>query len=612
MRFIGKLLKGTWRALDGLRKVLHLIVLLFLFALLLAVGQTPLPFVPDGTALVVAPEGELVEELTGDPLDRALEEVLGEGRPETRLRDLREVIEAAADDARIRTLVLDLENLQGAGLPQLQELGQSLEIFRASGKPIYAWGAWYDQRQYYLAALADEVYLDPDGVVLIEGFDYFRQYLKGTADKLGVDIHVFKVGTHKSAPDTFTRSDMSAENRAEARAWVTALWEAWKQDVATARELRPQALQAYADDAGRGGLREVDGDLAQYALTRSLVDGLKTREQFETLVAEVAGEPKDGYGFESVGWRSYLSVLKSEHALERHSDANVGIVVAAGDIMDGEQAPGAVGGESLSGLLRELREDDSIRAVVLRIDSPGGSMYASEQIRREIRSLQDAGKPVVASMSSVAASGGYYIAAPADLIVAAPTTITGSIGVFALFPTLERSLGKLGITLDGFGTTELAGAGRLDRNMNPAFAQVLQSSVEHAYRKFVGMVAEERNRDFAEVDGIAQGKVWSGADAQAAGLVDRLGNLDDAIALAAELGELPEDFGVDWIQPELSWSEALVLRLKAGTTLSLRTLGLEVPRPAAMVIEPAVRDVENLLLMGREGRPVYWCACRVR
>ncbi|MFZ9085499.1 MAG: signal peptide peptidase SppA [Steroidobacteraceae bacterium] len=612
MRFVGKMLKGIWRALDGLRKVLHLIVLLCLFAILLAVGQTPLPFGPEGAALGVAPSGELVEELTGDPVDRALEEAFGEGRAETRLRDLREVIEAAAEDARISALVLDLDNLQGAGLPQLQELALSLETFRASGKPIYAWGAWYDQRQYYLAALADEVYLDPDGAILVEGFDYFRQYLKGAADKLGADIHVFKVGTHKSAPDTFTRSDMSAENRAEARAWVTTLWEAWKQDVAAARELRPQVLQAYADDAGRGGLREVDGDLAQYALTRSLVDGLKTREQFENLVAEVAGVPEEGYGFESVGWRAYLSVLKSEHALERKGDANVGVVVAAGDILDGEQAPGAVGGETLSALLRELREDDSIRAVVLRIDSPGGSMYASEQIRREVRGLQEAGKPVVASMSSVAASGGYYIAAPADLIVAAPTTITGSIGVFALFPTLERSLGKLGITLDGFGTTELAGAGRLDRNMNPAFAQVLQSSVEHAYRKFVGMVAEERRRDFAEVDGIAQGKVWSGADAHSAGLVDRRGHLDDAIALAAELGELPEDYGVDWVQPELSWSEALALRLEAGTTRTLRGLGVDLPRPAVAVMEPAVRDVENLLLMGREGRPIYWCACRVR
>lgn len=612
MRFVGKLLKGTWRALDGLRKVLHLIVLLVLFAILLAVSQAPLPFVPQGAALVVAPSGVLVEELTGDPVDRAIDEALGEGRAETRLRDLREVIEAAADDTRISALVLDLENLQGAGLPQLQELGLSLASFRASGKPIYAWGAWYDQRQYYLASLADEVYLDPDGVVLIEGFDYFRQYLKGAADKLGADVHVFKVGTHKSAPDTFTRSDMSPENRAESRAWVTALWDAWKQDVAAAREVRPQALQAYADDAGRGGLREVDGDLAQYALTRSLVDGLKTREQFEMLVAEVAGEPEDGYGFESVGWRAYLSVLKSEHVLDRKDEANVGVVVAAGDIMDGEQAPGAVGGETLSALLRELREDDSIGAVVLRIDSPGGSMYASEQIRREIRGLQEAGKPVVASMSSVAASGGYYIAAPADLIVAAPTTITGSIGVFALFPTLERSLGKLGITLDGFGTTELAGAGRLDRNMNPAFASVLQSSVEHAYRKFVGMVAEERNRDFAEVDGLAQGKVWSGADAHSAGLVDQLGHLDDAIALAAELAQLPEDYGVDWVQPELSWSEALALRLEAGTTLTLRKLGLDLPRPAAAVMEPAVRDVENLLLMGHQGRPIYWCACRVR
>lgn len=610
LKAVSGFFRGVWRALDGLRKVLHLILLLVLFGALFAATRSALPYIPGRAALVLAPEGRIVEELSGDAFDRALFEAAGASQPETRLKDLLDVVEAAAADHRVQALVLDLNALDRAGLPALQDLAQAIGAFRESGKKVFAWGAYFDQRQYYLAAHADEVYLDPFGAALIEGYGYFRTYLKGTADKLGVEVNVFRIGTHKSAPDTFTRTDMSEENRAEAQVWIGALWEAWKADVATARKLEPAALQAYADRAGEG-VREVEGDLAQYALRRGLVDGLKTREQFDERVTEEVGRDDDERGFKDVHWRQYLAVLQSERALRKRGRHNVGVVVAAGDIFDGLQPPGTIGGETLSGLLRDARHDDRIDAVVLRVDSPGGSMFAAEQVRREVEALRAAGKPVVASMASVAASGGYYIAVAADRIYAAPTTVTGSIGVYAILPTFGDTLGKLGITTDGFGTTALAGAGRLDRDLNPELGEVLQASVEHAYRKFVAGVAQARERPLEDVDSIAQGRVWSAGDARQIGLVDEFGSLSAAIEEAARLGSLPEDYGVEWLEPDLSWRDLLALKLRSAAAHVVRGSGIELWRPAVPAAEMVAPEVASLLRLAAPGRPLYWCACRV-
>lgn len=610
LKAVGGIFKGIWRALDGVRKVLHLILLLALFGIFLAATRSTLPYVPSEAALVLAPEGRIVEELSGDALDRALYDLAGERQPETRLEDVLEVIRAAADDDRVRALVLDLGALERAGLPALQEIGGAIADFRQSGKKVLAWGAYYDQRHYYLAAQADEVYVDPFGAVIIEGYAYFRQYLKGTADKLGVEVNVFKVGTHKSAPDNLTRSSMSEEDRSEAQVWIGALWEAWKRDVAAAREIEPQALQAYADHAG-AGVRQAEGDLAQYALGRGLVDGLKTREQFDERVSEEVGLDEDEYSFQGVHWRQYLAVLQSEHALRKRSKHNVGVVVAAGDIFDGVQPPGTVGGDTLSELLRQARHDERIEAVVLRIDSPGGSMFAAEQVRREVAALRAAGKPVVASMASVAASGGYYIAAPADRIFAAPTTVTGSIGVYAVLPTFGRTLGKIGITTDGFGTTALAGAGRIDRDLNPQLAEVLQASVGHAYRTFVSGVAQARQRPYEDIDSIGQGRVWSGADARNVGLVDEFGGLSAAVEEAARLGGLPDGYGVEWLEQGRSWRDMLVFNLRATAARFVRWAGFDVRRPALPLLELVAPEAASLLRLTESGRPLYWCACRV-
>ena len=600
-------LKGVWFALDGLRKVLHLVLMLVLFGILLAASQSELPFVPDKAALVLSPQGRLVEELSGDPLDRAFARFAGDDREETRVRDLVAVVDQARDDDRIKAIVLDLEGLEGAGLPMLQDLAQSIRWFRESGKKVFAYGESYSQRQYYLAAQADEVYLDPMGYVLLEGFGYYRTYFRGTLDKLAVDVNVFKAGSHKSAPDEWTRSDMSPEDRENAEVWVGALWDSYKADVGAARKLEPGLVQAYADEAA-AGVRATGGDIAQYALARGLVDGLKTRREFEQVVAGVAGEDEET-GFSEVDWQGYLPYVRSEEAMGEHGGKAVGVIVASGEILDGEHSPGIVGGDSLAKLLRKAREDEDLAAVVLRIDSPGGSIMASEVIRREVAALRKSGKPVIASMSTVAASGGYYIAMDADKIFAAPTTITGSIGVFAVVPTFQRTLDKLGVSNDGFGTTKLAGQTDFDRGLGAEAKLILQASVEHAYRTFVENVAEARKRRPEEIDSLAQGRVWTGADAKAAGIVDEIGGIDESIAEAAKLAKLEDEYDVRWMEQELSWRDEIALHLRGSAAWLADAVA---PRRAPLPqLGFALERARALLALAAEGRPVYLCSCRV-
>jgi protease IV len=602
-------LKGVWVALDGLRKVLHLVLLLALFGVLLAASESELPYIADSVALVLSPEGRLVEELSGDPLERALTQATGEGYGQTRLRDLVDVVDEARDDDRIRALVLDLDGLEAAGLPMLQDLAQSIRWFRESGKKVYAYGESFSQRQYYLAAQADEVYLDPLGYVLLEGYGYYRTYYRGTVDKLAIDVNVFKAGTHKSAPEEWTRTDMSAEDRADAEVWIASLWDAYKADVGAARKLEPGLVQAYADEA-TAGVKATGGDLAQYALARGFVDGLKTRHEFEEIVAGIVGKDEDEEtGYAAVDWRGYLPYVRSEMTLRERGDEAVGVIVASGEILDGEQAPGLVGGDSLAKLLRSAREDEDLAAVVLRINSPGGSIMASEVIRREIAELRAAGKKVVASMGTVAASGGYYIAMDADRIYAAPTTITGSIGVFAVIPTFQRTLEKIGVTNDGFGTTRLSGQTDLDRALGPDAKEIIQASIEHHYRAFVEHVAQARNRRPEEIDSLAQGRVGTGADAKAAGIVDELGGIDDAIADAAELAGLEEDYDVRWLEPELSWRDTLVLHLRGAAAWVVDAVSPR--RDALLPFDGALEHARALLALAAEGRPLYLCSCRV-
>ena len=560
---LGRLLGWLWGGLDALRKVLHLILLLVLFGGLWAAFSHSIPFVPERAALVIAPQGPIVEQLTGDPVERTIADALRQVPSQTLLRDIVEAIRDARDDDRIHALYLDLGGMEGVGVAKLAEVTAAIDSFRESGKPVIAFSDFYEQGQYYVAAHADEIYLDPQGIAFIDGFANYGLFVKDATDKLAIDWNIFRVGEYKSATEMFSRNDMSPAEREESLAWLSALWNTYKADVARARHFEPERLQVYADDSVEA-LKRAGGDLAKMALDAGLVTALKGRTDVEERLKQITGENGDEEDYVGVDHWSYLANLRSQEALSLVPSDKVGVIVATGEIVPGEQPPGVIGGDSLARQLRDAREDDAIRAVVLRIDSPGGSVFASEVIRREIAALREAGKPVVASMSSLAASGGYYIAMDADRIVASRATLTGSIGIFAIFPTFERSLEKLGVHVDGVGTTALSGDFRLERSLSEASREIVQQSLEYEYRQFVSRVAQARKKDVEAVDAVAQGRVWAGEDALKHGLVDRLGGYDDAVELAAELAELGDDYDVEVLETEMGISEALGLRLRAA------------------------------------------------
>ena len=599
----------VWRMLEGVRKVLHLILLLVIFGFLLAALHTSVPKVPKVAALVIAPEGELVEQLSGDPVRRAFGQASGGPAPETLLRDVIDAIEAAKSDERIKLIVLDLGNLETSGLSKLQEIGAALRDFKGAGKRVVVAADSLDQTQYYLAAQAGEVYLDPLGLVYVDGFSYYRMFLKDAIDKLGVDVNVFRAGTFKSYTDQFSRSDMAPSEREESSVWLQALWNSYSQDVTRARSLAPTALNDYVAEAPTA-LAAVNGDAAKLAMQRGLVTALKSRRQLAEDLKSIVGEDADTHSFNSVGMSQYLSAVRSKLSLKSKNDAKVGIVVAAGEILDGHQPPGKIGGESTADLLRQARYDKAVKAVVLRVDSPGGSMFASELILREVQALRKAGKPVVVSMSTYAASGGYYISAAANQIFASPTTLTGSIGVFSVIPTFQRTLEKIGVKVDGLGTTPLAGAMRLDRPLDDASRRILQSSVDHAYDEFLHRVGEGRKKSVEDVDKIAQGRVWAGVDAKRIGLVDYLGGLKDATDAAAKLAELGSNYDVDYIEPELSLREELLMQLRSETVRVGRMAGLFAPEDnIERALDPIVERAREIAELN-DPRGLYaycWC-----
>ena len=600
----------VWRILEGIRRVLHLILLLVIFGFILAALHTSIPIVPHTAALVIAPEGSLVEQLSSDPVRRAFGEASGGPAPETLLRDVIDAVAAAKTDSRIKLIVLDLGSLDASGLSKLQEVGAALRDFRAAGKRVVVAADSLDQTQYYLAAQAGEVYLDPLGLVYLDGFSYYRMYLKDAIEKLGVDVNVFRAGTYKSFTDQFSRSDMAASEREESSVWLEALWNAYQQDVTHARSLPAGALNEFVGDEP-AALTAVNGDAAKLALQRGLVTALKSRRQVADDLKAFVGEDDDSHSFNSIGMNQYLASVRSKRVLKSKSDSKVGIVVASGEILDGHQPPGTIGGESTADLLRQARYDKAVKAVVLRVDSPGGSMFASEQILREVQTLRKAGKPVVVSMSSYAASGGYYISSAANQIFASPTTLTGSIGVFSVVPTFQRTLEKLGVKVDGLGTTAIAGDMRLDRALTPATRRILQTSVDHAYAEFLRRVADGRKKAVEDVDKIAQGRVWAGVDAQRIGLVDHLGGLKDATDAAAKLAELSADYGVDYIEPELSLRQQLLMQLRSETLRMGQIAGFVAPRgDVERMLDPLLEQARAIARLN-DPRGLYaYCWCR--
>jgi protease-4 len=547
-----RVIRGLWKLLVGIKDALVLLLLLLFFAALYAaLTARPNPTAPGSGALVVRLNGALVEQPSdADPLA-----ILSGNTPATRefrLRDVERAIRRAATDAQVKAVVLDLDSFTGGGQAAIGAVADAVDAVRRANKPVLAYATGYSDDGYQLAAHASEVWLNPLGAVLIAGPGAPHLYYKGLLDKIGVTTHVYKVGKFKSAVEPYTRTDQSPEARAANQALADSLWADWQDGV---RKARPKAaIVAYAKDPA-AALEATKGDSGQAAVRAGLVDTLGDRIAFGQRVAAIAGPDSGG----SAG--SYASIALDRYlaAYPEGAGGKVGVLTVAGDIVDGTAGPGTAGGETIARLMTDELARKRISALVVRIDSPGGSVTGSERIRSAILQAKAQGMPVVVSMGSVAASGGYWVSTTGSTVFAEPSTITGSIGVFGMIPTFAGTLQKLGLSADGVATTPLSGQPDVYHGTSPAFDRLIQSGIENVYLRFITLVGQARHMDPAKVDGIAQGRVWAGGTAHQLGLVDRFGGLDDAIAFAAAQAKLSgADARPRWIEREPnSWKSLL-------------------------------------------------------
>ncbi|RAS67855.1 protease-4 [Vibrio diazotrophicus] len=610
-RFIGLLFKGIWKLITFIRIALTNLIFLLSIALVyfLYAYETPAPVVEKKSALVLNLSGPIVEQSSYlSPMDSVTGSVLGKDLPkENVLFDIVETLRHAKDDDKITGLVLALRNMPETNLTKLRYIAKAINEFKASGKPVFALSDMYNQSQYYLASYADKVFMAPDGAVLLHGYSAYNMYYKTLLEKLDVNTHVFRVGTYKSAIEPFIRDDMSDAARESASRWLTQLWGAYIDDVATNRGIDADALTPNMDEF-LALLEQTSGDLAQLSLNIGLVDELATRQQIRLELAKTFGsDGKDSYN--AVSYYDYAQTVTPQMSA---TNDDIAIVVASGTIMDGSQPRGSIGGDSTASLLRQARNDNNVKAVVLRVDSPGGSAFASEVIRNEIDALKAAGKPVVVSMSSLAASGGYWISMSADKIVAQPTTLTGSIGIFSVITTFEKGLNKLGISTDGVGTSPFSGIG-ITTGLNEGAQKALQMGIEHGYHRFISLVGESRGMSVEQVDQVAQGRVWTAQDAQKLGLIDKLGDFDDAVKLAAELAKV-EDYNLFWVSDPLSPAQQILQDLFGQIKASL---GLDVSSMVPAAFQPAASQLINdaNLLSGfndPKGQYAFCLPCQVQ
>jgi len=550
--FLTRVLLRTWHIVNTSRIVfLNVLFLLLVYAFYVSVLQPPELFrLKPKTTLVVRPYGNVVEQYTTTPLDRALQQATGQEQSETRLRDILEAIHRAAGDKDIVQLVIDPNYMWGIGLAALKDIENAVDAFRSTGKPVFGLAGNLTQNQYYLASLADEVWLNPNGVIFIDGYSNYRHFYREGLDKLAVEINLFRVGKYKSAMEPFIRDDMSPEAREAGKSWLGSLWQQYLEGVSRHRGILVESLQAAINDLP-DRIEDLHGDFAQYALKLGLVDRLMTAPQARQALAQSGTPDQAGDSYRAVDMQDYLDLTKTRTV--KSAAKHIAVVIAEGDIVNGRQPPGRIGTISTAEQLRRVARDDKVAALVLRVNSPGGDAYAAEAIRQEIQQVRDAGKKVVISMGNVAASGGYMISMAADEVWASPATITGSIGVFGMLPTFSGTLAKVGVHTDGFGTTDIAGKIRLDRPLDPSMGRILQAATERVYRQFLELVRKARGIDtLAEVDAVAQGRVWSGQQAADRRLVDKTGTFQDAIKAAARIAGLGDSYQLDWVEPERS------------------------------------------------------------
>ena len=553
-------------------------ILFILFALVGLIGSCDSPQVPKGSALIINPAGTLVEEASA-PL--AFPEFILQQGPvsETVVEDVIYAINTAAKDKDIKMLILDLEDLTSASSAQAYRIGVALQNFKESGKKILSYADYYEQYQYYIASFSDEIYMHPMGGVQLTGFGGNNLYFKGLLDNLLIDVEVFKVGKFKSAVEPYTEKGMSDESRLANSEIYESLWAYYMGDIVSNRSIELESLIAYANDYDEV-IDTANGDTAEAAVTTNLIDDLLTREVIRNKISELVGWAEDGTSLNAISMNRYLSLNPRDVSARAPA---LGVIIAQGPIMDGPGIAGSIGADDMIQRIRSAKNDQSIKGLILRVDSPGGSAFASELIRQELEAFQQTGRPVVASFASVAASGGYWISASSDKIISEARTITGSIGIFGLIPTAQRALEKIGVNLDGVGTTPYTLDGPFS-GLSREMSSVLQKTIEHGYEQFIELVAKGRDMTTEEVDAVAQGRVWHGEKALSLGLVDELGDLEVAANVTAELAGLSE-WSLRYLSAPVDPRQEILRQL----------LQSQLP------LERATAPIENLVSYGQKG-----------
>jgi len=569
---IRKFFRLIGKVVSAIRYMISLVIVLFFIAIVAGVFVDDLQPMPERGALYLAPSGTLVDQRSYiDPVSEIFSQP-GQRDTETLVRDIVQALDHAQYDERITHVLLDTNYMAGGSIAKLEEISGALQRFKQSGKPIIAIGDNFSQSQYFLAAHADEIILNPLGSVMLTGFGSYSSYFKEALDKLKINVHVFRVGKYKSAVEPFLGKGMSDEARADRLELVDSLWQFYTSRVEQLRGLPTGALNDLANNMHLR-LAEENGDIAALALQQGLIDRIATRSETKAHLLQIL--PNSNGDFDSVPMAAYLNHMKlSSLKTVNKGRPEIAVVVASGSIIDGNQPEGTIGGDTLAEMFASIEEDDQVKAVVLRVDSPGGSAFASDVIRDSIASLRKNNIPVVVSMGSYAASGGYWIATESDKILALSTTITGSIGVFGVIPTFEDSLSAMGIYSDGVGTTNIAGMLQLNRAMTPEAKMIMQSGVEHVYTRFLTLVADARESTPSAIHEIAQGRVWTGKKALELGLVDELGDLNDAIASAATLAGV-SDYKIDYRRKPLSFMEQLMMEISGNMNAAVSAMGLQ-------------------------------------
>lgn len=569
-RFIG-------RIASGIRALFSLLFVVFFGFVIAGMFADGIQSIPEQGALYLAPSGVLVDQKSYiDPVGQLMAPT-NSGDNETLVRDIIEAVDRARYDRRITHLLLDTDYMSGGGISKLEEIGAALSRFKESGKPMIAVGDNFNQQQYFLAAHADEIILNPFGGVMLTGFGAYNSYFKDALDKLKINMHIFRVGKYKSAIEPFAGNSMSAESKEETQELIDSLWQFYSSQIENLRQLPKGTIDDFASNLHLK-ITAAEGDSAALAKQEGLVDRIATRSEIVAYLNQVM--PGTDGKYNSINMRAYLNNSRLASGSTTNK-SKIALVVAKGTILDGEQPEGSIGGDTLAGIFADLRDDASVKAVVLRIDSGGGSAFASDIIRDAISATQNRGIPVVVSMGSYAASGGYWIAAEADQVLAMSTSLTGSIGVFGVIPTVEDSLAALGIYSDGVGTTNISGMMQLDRPMTAQTKMIFQAGVDNIYARFITLIADARGTTPAAVHEIAQGRVWTGKRALELGLVDQLGDLNEAIIVAANLAKI-KDYEVDYRRKPMTLYEQLFTQLNSNVRASMAGFGVQVLLPTSL------------------------------